>query len=85
MPPGHYEKAVKLIESDFHSWAMLVMCYQAQGNREGVLRGAQMMHSQAEKVLPRIPAMARRWVSAQAGMRFSEIANWQWRRSNARC
>jgi adenylate cyclase len=53
---GHYEKAVKLIESDFHSWAMLVMCYQAQGNREGVLRGAQMMHSQAEKVLAEDPS-----------------------------
>jgi adenylate cyclase len=53
---GHYEKAVKLIESDFHSWAMLVMCYQAQGNREGVLRGAQMMHTQAEKVLAEDPS-----------------------------
>jgi adenylate cyclase len=53
---GHYEKAVELIESDFHSWAMLAMCYQAQGNREGVLRGAQMMHSQAEKVLAEDPS-----------------------------
>jgi adenylate cyclase len=51
-----YEKAVSLIESDYHSWAMLVMCYQAQGNREGVLRGAQMMHSQAEKVLAEDPS-----------------------------
>ena len=53
---GHYEKAVSLIESDFHSWAMLVMCYQAQGNREGVLRGAQMMRSQAERVLAEDPS-----------------------------
>jgi adenylate cyclase len=53
---AHYAKAVELIESDFHSWAMLVMCYQAQGNREGVLRGAQMMHSQAEKVLAEDPS-----------------------------
>jgi adenylate cyclase len=51
-----YEKAVELIESDFHSWAMLVMCYQALGNREGVLRGAEMMHSQAEKVLAEDPS-----------------------------
>lgn len=52
----HYEKAVELIESDFHSWAMLVMCYQALGNREGVLRGAEMMHSQSEKVLAEDPS-----------------------------
>ena len=51
-----YEKAVSLIDSDYHSWAMLVMCYQAQGNREGVLRGAQMMHSQSEKVLAEDPS-----------------------------
>ncbi|MCL6697903.1 TIR domain-containing protein [Sphingomonas sp. NSE70-1] len=52
----HYVKAVELIESDFHSWAMLVMCYQALGNREGVLRGAEMMHSQSEKVLAEDPS-----------------------------
>ncbi|MCF2514140.1 TIR domain-containing protein [Sphingomonas sp. G124] len=52
----HYEKAVELIETDFHSWAMLVMCYQALGDREGVLRGAEMMHSQAEKVLAEDPS-----------------------------
>jgi adenylate cyclase len=52
----HYEKAVELIESDFHSWAMLVMCYQALGNREGVLRGAEMMHKQADKALAEDPS-----------------------------
>jgi adenylate cyclase len=52
----HYEKAVELIETDFHSWAMLVMCYQALGNGEGVVRGAQMMHSQSEKVLAEDPS-----------------------------
>ena len=52
----HYEKAVELIETDFHSWALLVTCYQALGDREGVLRGAKMMHSQAEKVLAEDPS-----------------------------
>jgi adenylate cyclase len=51
-----YEKAVSLDQSDYHSWALLVMCYKAQGNREGVLRGAQMMHSQSEKVLSEDPS-----------------------------
>jgi adenylate cyclase len=52
----HYEKAVELIEADFHSWAMLVSCYQVLGDREGVLRGAEMMHSQSEKVLAEDPS-----------------------------
>ena len=52
----HYEKAVELIETDFHSWAMLVSCYQALGNREGVVRGAEMMHTQSEKVLAEDPS-----------------------------
>ncbi|WP_309662490.1 TIR domain-containing protein [Sphingomonas sp.] len=52
----HYEKAVELIETDFHSWAMLVMCYQALGDREGVVRCAEMMHSQSEKVLAEDPS-----------------------------
>jgi len=52
----HYERAVAVIESDFHSWAMLVMCYQALGDREAVLRGAEMMHVQAEKVLAEDPS-----------------------------
>ena len=51
-----YEKAVSLIDSDYHSWAMLVTCYQAQGHREGVLRGAKMMYSQSEKVLSEDPS-----------------------------
>ena len=52
----HYEKAVDLIETDFHSWAMLAMCYQALGDREGVLRAAEMMHSQSDKVLAEDPS-----------------------------
>jgi adenylate cyclase len=52
----HYEKAVALIESDFHSWALLVMCYQALGDRDSVLRGAEMMHSQSDKVLAEDPS-----------------------------
>jgi len=52
----YYEKAVELIETDFHSWAMLVSCYQALGNHEGVIRGAEMMYSQSEKVLAEDPS-----------------------------
>jgi adenylate cyclase len=51
-----YEKAVSLIESDYHSWAVLVTYYRAQGNNEGVLRGAEMMLSQSQKVLAEDPS-----------------------------
>jgi adenylate cyclase len=52
----HYEKAVSLVEADYHSWAMLVTCYQAQGDRQGAARGAQMMVSKAEQVLAEDPS-----------------------------
>ena len=52
----HYDKAVQLIETDFHSWGMLVSCYQALGNLEGVRRGAEMMFAQAERVLKEDPS-----------------------------
>jgi adenylate cyclase len=53
---GFYERAVSLIESDYHSWALLVTCRQALGNREAVLRDAQMQLSQAEKALAEDPS-----------------------------
>jgi adenylate cyclase len=52
----HYGKAVQLIETDFHSWALLVTCYQALGNAEGVRRGAEMMFAQAERALKEDPS-----------------------------
>jgi len=52
----HYEKAVSLIDTDFHSWAMLVTCYKSLGDRQGVLRGAEMMRVQAEKALVEDPS-----------------------------
>ena len=52
----HYEKAVEVMPDDYHAWAILVSCYQAQGNRDGVLRGAQMMVSQAEKAVAEDPS-----------------------------
>ena len=37
----HYEKAVELVESDFHAWAMLSTCYQALGDNAKVRETAQ--------------------------------------------
>ena len=52
----HYEKAVSLSDTDYHSFAMLLTLYQAQGNREGVLHCGRMMVSQTEKVLAEDPS-----------------------------
>jgi len=53
---AHYEKAVALMESDYHAWAQLATCYQATGDERGVKRAAEMMLSQSEKVLEQDPS-----------------------------
>ena len=52
----HYEKAVEVMEHDFHAWALLISCYQAVGNPEGVKHAAQMMVTQAEKAVAEDPS-----------------------------
>ena len=53
---AYYEKAVALSETDYHSWAMVVTCYHAVGNRKAAEAGAKMMVSQSEKVLAEDPS-----------------------------
>jgi adenylate cyclase len=52
----HYEKAVEIMDSDFHAWAMLVMCWQALGDTENVRDGAGKMVSEAQKALQQDPS-----------------------------
>jgi len=52
----HYEKAVEVMENDYHAWALLITCYQDQGNQAGVLHAAQMMVTQAEKAVAEDPS-----------------------------
>ena len=52
----HYEKAVEVMESDFHAWALLLTFYQAQGDRAKVLHAAKMMVSEAEKAIEQDPS-----------------------------
>ncbi|MEO5973430.1 MAG: TIR domain-containing protein [Sphingomicrobium sp.] len=52
----HYEKAVSLMESDVHAWAMLVTCYHALGDTEGQKRAAEMSVAQAQQVLAQDPS-----------------------------
>jgi adenylate cyclase len=51
-----YEKAVEIMESDFHAWALLLTFYQARGDSENVTRAAQMMVSQAQKAIEQDPS-----------------------------
>jgi adenylate cyclase len=52
----HFEKAVSIFETDFHSWGMLSSCYAALDDQENLLRCAKMMVSQAERVLADDPS-----------------------------
>jgi adenylate cyclase len=50
-----YEKAVEIMESDFHAWGLLLTFYQAERDSEKVARAAQMMVSQAQKAIEQDP------------------------------
>ena len=52
----HYEKAVEVMETDFHAWALLATCYQAQREMEKLRHAAKMMVSEAERALQRDPS-----------------------------
>ena len=52
----HYEKAVEVMETDFHAWALLLTCYQSQGEVGKVRGAAEMMVSEAEKALQQDPS-----------------------------
>jgi adenylate cyclase len=52
----HYEKAVEVMDSDFHAWALLSTCYQALGEPEKVRHAATKMVSESEKALQQDPS-----------------------------
>jgi adenylate cyclase len=52
----HYEKAVSLMETDYHAWAMLLTCYGATDRQEDARKAAEMMVSQAEQALTHDPS-----------------------------
>jgi adenylate cyclase len=53
-----FEKAVRILESDFHAWGMLASCYEALGDRQGVMRAAHNMVFQSQRVLTEDPSNA---------------------------
>jgi adenylate cyclase len=52
----HYEKAVEVMESDFHAWALLVTFYQAKGDQEKLRHAAEKMVSEAGKAIEQDPS-----------------------------
>ena len=52
----HYEKAVEVMETDFHAWAMLATCYQALGEKAKLQDTAKMMVSEAQKAVQQDPS-----------------------------
>jgi adenylate cyclase len=51
-----FEKAVSIFDTDFHSWGMLTSCYSSLGDQAGVMHSANMMVTQAERVLSEDPS-----------------------------
>ncbi len=51
-----YEKAVEIMDSDFHAWAMLSTCYLALGKKNKLRETARMMVSEAERAVQQDPS-----------------------------
>jgi adenylate cyclase len=52
----HYERAVELVDDDFHSWAMLATCYQAAGDKRKVRDAGKKMVSEAQRAVQQDPS-----------------------------
>ncbi|GAA3901304.1 hypothetical protein GCM10022276_20100 [Sphingomonas limnosediminicola] len=52
----HYERAVELMEGDFHAWAMLATCYQATGDGEKLKKAAAKMVSESQSAVQQDPS-----------------------------
>jgi adenylate cyclase len=52
----HYEAATALLESDFHAWGMLAVCYHALGEKTKLRKAAEMMVSEANRAVQQDPS-----------------------------
>jgi adenylate cyclase len=53
---SHYERAAKLVESDFHAWVMLSTCYRALGDMKKLREAARMMVAESQKAVQQDPS-----------------------------
>lgn len=52
----HYERAVELVDDDFHSWAMLSTCYRALGDTAKLRHAGTKMVSEAQRAVQQDPS-----------------------------
>jgi adenylate cyclase len=52
----HYEKAVEIMDTDFHAWAMLATCDQATGESAKRREAAKKMVSEAQRAIQQDPS-----------------------------
>ncbi|WP_308515455.1 TIR domain-containing protein [Sphingomonas flavescens] len=52
----HYERAVELVDDDFHTWAMLSTCYRAQGDTAKLRHAGTKMISEARRAVQQDPS-----------------------------
>ena len=55
----YFEKAVALVDSDYHSAGMLITCYDAINDKESLLRAAKMTFARVERALAQDPTNAK--------------------------
>lgn len=53
---GHYEKAVELLDTDFHGAAMLMACYRVMGDQANMERAANITIERCKKLFEKDPA-----------------------------
>jgi adenylate cyclase len=51
----YFEKAAALMDSDYHSWGMLITCYRSEGDQKKVGFAAKMLVQRAETALSNDP------------------------------
>ena len=78
-----YEKAASLVDSDYHAWAMLATCYEALGNKEGLVRAAAKMVEGAEKALVEDPSNGSALGIGAGGGAHHPVANFDVRHARA--
>jgi adenylate cyclase len=54
----YFEKATSLMDTDFHSWSMLITCYRVQGDAEQVGYASKMLVERAAKAVAEDPTNA---------------------------
>jgi adenylate cyclase len=47
----HWEKAVAMVDADYHACGMLISCYERLGDTDGLRRAAQRTLARAEKIV----------------------------------